>query len=159
MDSQLRVSCCSFSVSAVGQVTHLQPDREVALSVLLVHLRCPLYRPEHRWYFPQLLRLLKQQSCSRLCVSSQSWAEAVPAPARGFFDTQPRIYQLSINNRLIKRSTSKSTIPLCWFAVTDSSLGFLSCGLFQFMALPVSQAEWKLCLEGNWPACRDKLSP
>lgn len=96
------------------------------------------------WYFPRHLRLLKQQSCSWLCDSSQSWAEAVPAAARGLFDTQPSIYQLSINNGLIKRSTS--TIPLRWFAVTDSSglPGFLSCSLFQFMVPPVSQAEWKL---------------
>lgn len=124
---------------------------------LLFHLRCPLHRPERLWYFHRLLRLLKQQSCSRFCVPFQSWAEAVPASARGLFHTQPSIYQLSINCRLIKCFTSKSTIPLWWFAGTDSSgsLGLLSCHLFQLMALPVSQAEWNLCLESNWPGCRD----
>lgn len=80
---------------------------------------------------------------------------------QALFHTRPSISKLSINIRLIKHSTSKATIPLRWSAVTDSSgwLGFLTCSLFLLMALPVSQAEWKLCLDSNWPGCRDKLSP
>lgn len=80
---------------------------------------------------------------------------------QALFHTRPSISKLSINIRLIKHSTSKATIPLRWSAVTDSSgwLGFLTCTLFLLMALPVSQAEWKLCLDSNWPGCRDKLSP
>lgn len=101
---QLRVSCGSFSVTAVGQVTHLQPltgksPRPSSSSTSAV----PSTDLSVSGTFPGFLHLLKQQSCPRLGVSSQSWAEDGPVLPEG----SPAL----INYRLIKRSTSKSTIP------------------------------------------------